>query len=201
MMRPTSLLGWVAIATALHLGGSARAAFVLNVTESGGDVVALGSGTLNVTDLSYQGQLSFFLQLDAANARAVLGSGAAVDIYGGVTGPTSFGPGKASGFNPDVSSGDIVGVWNGSLLLVPIGYTSGTSLQTSNVWTNQTFASMGINPGTYAWTWGSGADADSFTMVIGGSTAVPEPSGVVTLGAGALAFACRVRRRRTDVAG
>jgi hypothetical protein len=31
----------------------------------------------------------------------------------------------------------------------------------------QTFATIGLTPGTYAWTWGSGIDADSFTIEIG----------------------------------
>ncbi len=48
-------------------------------------------------------------------------------------------------------------------------------------WNNQTFASFGATPGTYVWTWGSGANAGSFTLNIGGTAAVPEPSSLALL--------------------
>ena len=44
---------------------------------------------------------------------------------------------------------------------------------------NQTFMSLGVTPGTYEWTWGSGAN-QNFTLVIG-AAAVPEPSSVLLL--------------------
>jgi hypothetical protein len=38
-------------------------------------------------------------------------------------------------------------------------------------WTSATLGSLGVTPGTYTYTWGSGATADSLTV-----NAVPEPS-------------------------
>ena len=61
-------------------------------------------------------------------------------------------------------SGDVVGV-QGLLLLVPQGYVSGNPLSGSATFDNATFASLGITPGTYTWTWGTGVD--SFTLQIG----------------------------------
>ncbi len=58
-----------------------------------------------------------------------------------------------------------------------------------------TFSSLGLTPGTYIWTWGSGADADSFTMNIGVSS-VPEPASLMMLGTGSLAILGFARRRR-----
>ena len=52
----------------------------------------------------------------------------------------------------------------------------------------QTFASIGLSPGTYAWTWGSGIDADSFTVEIG--PAVPEPASALSVGIGLIGH-CR----------
>jgi hypothetical protein len=44
-----------------------------------------------------------------------------------------------------------------------------------------------VTPGTYVWTWGSGANADSFTLDIE-ATAVPEPSGLLLFGGGLAAL-------------
>jgi hypothetical protein len=68
--------------------------------------------------------------------------------------------------------------------LLPQGYVSGDPLSDSATYTGATFASLGVTPGTYVWTWGSGADADNFTLQIG-PTAAPEPSSLLLL-AGAL---------------
>jgi len=49
---------------------------------------------------------------------------------------------------------------------VPDGYTSNTRLTTSSTYTGATLASLGVTPGTYVWSWGSGATADSLTLQI-----------------------------------
>ena len=49
------------------------------------------------------------------------------------------------------------------LLAVPQGYLTGAISGTST-FNNATFASLGITPGTYTWTWGTGMHADSFTI-------------------------------------
>ena len=66
---------------------------------------------------------------------------------------------------------------------MPQYYVSGSVLSASDTWSGQTFASLGLTPGTYTWTWGSGADADFFTMNIEGS-AVPEPSSLLLASSG-----------------
>jgi hypothetical protein len=55
----------------------------------------------------------------------------------------------------------------GFVLFVPNGYVSDSPLSDTSTYDNQTFVTLGATPGTYVWTWGSGADADSFTLDIG----------------------------------
>ena len=106
------------------------------------------------------------------------------DLYGPVTGPSSFGSG--GGFYASSSSGDWVGIdqYFFPKLVVPVGYVSGSSLSTTATWDNASFASLGLTPGTYEWNWGSGADADSLTLQIGPIDPVPEPSSFLLLGVG-----------------
>lgn len=77
---------------------------------------------------------------------------------------------------------------------VPLAYVSGSALSSSMEFANQTFASIGLKPGTYIRTWGSGSNADSLTVRIG-PAAVPEPASVLMVGVGLLTLA-GVRHRR-----
>jgi PEP-CTERM motif len=61
---------------------------------------------------------------------------------------------------------------------------------------SQTLSSLGPTPGTYEWTWGSGAN-QNFTLVVG--SAVPEPStwAMLLLGFAGLGYA-GYRKTRSD---
>jgi hypothetical protein len=61
----------------------------------------------------------------------------------------------------------------GTAIIVPAGYASGTALSGSVTYVGQTFASLGLTPGTYTYTWGSDPTADSLAVKIG-AAAVPE---------------------------
>ena len=69
-------------------------------------------------------------------------------------------------------SGNMVGIaaailveFTGVLLSVPRGYVSGTVLSDSATYSGATLATLGVTPGTYVWTWGTGAN-QNFTLQI-----------------------------------
>ena len=50
-----------------------------------------------------------------------------------------------------------------------MGYVSGAALSNSTTYNNVTFASLGVTPGTYVWTWGTGANQNFTLRSIGGA--------------------------------
>ncbi len=118
-------------------------------------------------------------------------------LYEGFTGPSAFGTGEDEVFATS-SIGDLVGINGGNRqLAVPSDYVSGAPLLDSAIWTGSSFTSLGITPGTYVYSWGSGPTASTFT-IIAESTAVPEPapSFVLVLGIVALALCLRPRPKQ-----
>lgn len=145
---------------------SAQAAYTLYIYPSGANVVASGSGAINTAGINVFGNTGNFIPDVRPNvARVLIGAGATTQ-WQGISGPTSFGPGNAS--FPSSNSGSATGIVgiNGSLRLPP-DYVSGTALQGTSTWTGSTLASLGMIVGTYTYTWGAGATADSYTIVIG----------------------------------
>jgi hypothetical protein len=183
----------------------AQAGFVLTLDQVGSNVVATGSGTIDLTGLSFYG-LDINDSFLKPNTAEVLNGPPATEppesAYNGFSGPTSFGSGSST-IVPNIGSGDQVGIWGTvvpaltvPVLWVPEGYSSGDPLSDTSTYDNATFSSLGVAPGTYVWTWGSGATDDTFTLQIGSSAAVPEPSALLLLGT-ALAGLPLTRTRRT----
>jgi hypothetical protein len=175
-------------------GMSAQAAYVVDLTEVadpsqplGFDVVGSGSGTIDLTDLTVQSfGASGHSEIVPTGADIITGATGPFSGYGTITGPTSFGSGGITAAT--TGSGDLVGVIQlGTEVLVPASYISGDTLSGTSKWDNATFASLGAIPGTYVWTWGTGAHADSLTFDI---VAVPERStwALMLLGFAGLGF-------------
>jgi hypothetical protein len=198
------IAGTAAFGAALLIGAGlsaspAQAAYVVTLTQEGPNVVASGSGTINTTDLTFVGAGSVkdsviipdLPLIDTGPAASTTTS----EYLGTIAGPTSFGGGSRT--TASSGSGDMVGVFVLMFVDVPSGYTSGSPLMDTSTYNNATFSSLGVTPGTYAWTWGSGANADSFTLKIGGA-AVPEPAtlGLLVLGLLGGAGAGFARRKR-----
>jgi len=114
--------------------------------------------------------------------------------YGGISGPTSFGSGDCV----YVSTGSGDNVWlegGGTSIFVPLGYVSGTSLSGSATFDRKTLHSLGVLPGTYTWTWDSGANSFVLKIPPGFVPGIPEP-GTLSLLALALAGLTVLGHRR-----
>lgn len=171
--------------------GPAFAALTFTLTETGGDVVMVVSGSLNTTALTP-------ISLTTCGTGAVLGifnaspaiictNDGTVAFYNGISGPLDIGPSAIPTFGSS-ASGDAVFLFGGfsgvpAGIGVPVGYTSGTSLSAANTFASATLASLGVTPGTYTWTLGSGATADSIVVNAG---ATPAAASIPTLGEYAL---------------
>jgi hypothetical protein len=174
----------VGVAMLIGSGLCAQAGFIVTLTQQGSDVVATGSGTINLVDLTSVGSESASAFISSIAPAIFTGptSAVLVTIYFGLTaGPGIIGPGARS-VNASSGSGDLVGIdRHDGDLFVPSGYHSGDPLSDSSTYANQTFSSLGVAPGTYVYPWGSGPTADSFTLQIGSPAAVPEPASIMLL--------------------
>ena len=173
--------------------GRAHASFTFTLTQVGGNVVVDGSGTINTNALTIfnGGTYKAFLGPDQAGLYGGPTTVTNFALYYGASGTANFGSGGTT--FASVGSGSFVGVDQGAYIIVPQGYVSGASLSDTDTYTGATLASLGFTPGTYTYTWGTGSDADSLTVV----GVAPEPSTWAMLGLGALGSgAVTLRRRR-----
>jgi VPDSG-CTERM motif len=168
-------------------------AYTVTLKQVGSNVVAHGSGAINLTGLigvgstMSGGRISGNLGLIVTGAPSLFNVG----VYEGFTGPSSFGSGNL--FLPSSGSGDVVGIsGSAGFLAVPLGYGSGTALSDSMTFNNATFASLGLMPATYVWSWGTGLPNQNFTLVIG---AVPDGGTTVSLLGFALLGLAALRRK------
>jgi len=157
----------------------------VTIVESGGNVVMSTSGSLNINDLTLVNPSAGpfgFGGLGVSTATFLMGTNGinAAQYSGFTTTPPNFGPGGVGGSQTSVS-GNIFGVIKQGptapySLLVPVGYTTGTAISSSQTFTGTTFSGLGLTQGTYTYTWGSGANADSINVVVGGTPVTPTPT-------------------------
>jgi hypothetical protein len=184
----------------LLASASAQAKLVINIYQDGPDVAAIGSGTVDTTGLTGPSNSSWGPTIEYDWTVIVGGASLAsvtASMYSGIVGPDSIAP-SGSQIVPNAVSGDRFGVFFGSSpnrLVLPVGYSSGDLLSGTAIYFNKTLADAGLTAGDeFAWTWGSGATADSAVISVN-PPSVPLPGTAVLLAVALLPLAARRRRK------
>lgn len=166
---------------------SAQAGYVVTLEQVGPNVVATGSGALDLTGLSYAVTGAGGSGMEPSAAFIITGTyNEPDDLYrGSISGPTSFGSGFFDFADRSTATGGIVGiapvpVGVAPTLYVPGGYVSNSLVSDSATYDSSTFSSLGVTPGTYVWDWGTGPN-QNFTLKIGAAAAVPDTGSTIGL--------------------
>lgn len=201
MSSGKAMRGFLA-AIALMVCGYAHAAYTAYIYQSGPNVMITGSGSINWTALMHEGDDWVPPGIQPDPDIILLGAEGNISVYSGtVSGPASIGSGGSAIF-ADTGTGSLAGIQGADgLIAVPLNYVSGTPLGTSTAtWNGSTIAGLGLVPGTYTWTWGSGPAADSFTLNVGMApsslAAVPTLSELMLIGLSSLLAVLGVARTR-----
>ena len=193
-------------------GGPAQALVpagaIIDVTQVGANVVVTGSGVIDLDGLTFLGtgslQVNGIIWPDAATV--LVGAEGFTDLYGGVSGPATMGPGGE--VYADSATGDQFGVTGSALgspvILVPSGYDGSTSLSGSSTFNNTTLAELGLTPGTYVYTWEPaavpGALAQDGNVTVNVLSGVPEPSTWAMMALGFAGIGLLAYRKRGTLA-
>jgi uncharacterized protein (TIGR03382 family) len=164
----------------------ANAGITIFLEEVGSDIKATVSGDMNLAALG-----AYFGDFNAYNAiipaTGAIASTGTVNTYAlDVSTWTPYGPGT-SFINWDTHTGDSFACWTDPALGLPMGYASGDALNATLTMFNQSFASVGIDPGTYVTTLTNAGISDTLTV-----TTVPVPGTIAVMGLGLVGL----RRRR-----
>src|SRR5262249_46422058 len=167
----------------------AQAGYTVTLQQVGPDVVATGSGAIDLNGLTFSQSATLNPGLWPTGSGplhpAFINTGpisSNVDMYFSLNGPTSFGSGP--GALASSGSGYMVGIFTPTIYLpgilsVPTGYVSGTALPGMAIYTDTTLATLGVTQGTYVWTWGIGPN-QNFTLQILPANPTPSPTPTAT---------------------
>jgi hypothetical protein len=177
------------LATLFVFASVTKAAFIINIQQSGSDVVANGSGTLTIPGSPFGSATGSSPSINSGKAQIEVGTGAFNAYSVAFTGASNFGSAINSP-SSGIGTGDPVLVTAfGSQLQLPLTYVSGAALSDTATFQNRTLAELNLVPGTYTESYGSGATADSITVNI-----VPEPASISLILVGAMAVLLQRKR-------
>jgi hypothetical protein len=193
-MKLITLLTATLIATTLH----SAAAVVININQSGDNVVATITGSINSLAGATLSQANGFVVSynyvrgsDGTFATTPTGGTSSYNKYNVSTVPSAFGTGSAVLASSSTANVDFsIRTSPSPELFIASSYALGTAMTGTLTWNNKTIASMGLTEGTYVWGW----TGDSVTINIS-TEAIPEPSSALL---GLLGTAFLFRRRRSS---
>ncbi len=199
MTRATSVLATVgASAAPIALLGAlcpAQAVLTYNIYQSGVNVVAQASGSLNLPAPTGTPQCGAAGAIISSAATICTGPNITLNSYT-ISGPTTF-----NGTVNRVGSTSVSGIATGfnggsSILFLDSSYTAGSPIVSSATFNNTTLAGLGftISSGTLG-TWTLAGTGDTISVVLG-PPATPAPGPLPLMGGvAAFAFSRHLRRR------
>jgi hypothetical protein len=201
MMRLSVLIGACALfATTAAAQASPYAYtdfYTVMLEEVGSNVVANGSGDIGIDGLGVSNVNSSPGVQPNLPYIEVGGSSMDYVVTANIAGPTSFGSGAYT--PPSSSTGATVGIYDNQYIIFPTFYASDTFTSQSMIFSNANFATLGVTPGTYQWTWisGGGSEITTFTLEIG-QTPIPAALPLFATGLGALGLLGSRRKRKAQ---
>jgi len=181
--------------------------FTVTLTQQGGNVIATGNGSLDISGLKLYGSGAPTDSMDPTFSDIILGASAADSYAVTFLADEGLGFGIGGTSYASAAAGDTVGLFTLTnsqgqytepligLLIVPANYVSDSALSDSATWDDSTFASLGVTPGTYRLAWGSDMD-QGITLDVLEAPPVAEPSSIGLLASGLLAIGIVILRRR-----
>ncbi|MBE7159188.1 MAG: hypothetical protein INR62_12285 [Rhodospirillales bacterium] len=174
----------LAAAAALGLmSGTASASVIITVSQMGADVVASGTGTLDLTGLKDAGAFSLVPAIQGYFSYfGSGGSGDKVEGYTPIGGPDQIGPGTSVSSTSSTGDDFAFDIYYANVF-VPVGYAGGL-LTFSSTFDGTTISGLGLTPGQYTFT----LPSDTIVLNIGGMSTVPLPASAPMFGAGLIAL-------------
>ena len=151
-----------------YTGVSLRGEVLITITESEAGIAVVAEGEANVSVLSFGadslvGNSDFAFHAGSGMVRVGPVNSTLARTYSGLTGPVSLGNNLDG--RTVIGAGDVVGVLaKRQLLVMPPGYVSGTPVFGTAEYLGVSLKDLGLEEGTYRWTWGGRLDGDSLVV-------------------------------------